>query len=335
MNVAVVQHPSLGQNDVMSAASAPTICHEPRSQLPITPRRRKVAKNDNNGLTKEMISRAFPKSPSKQRTQSEILLSPCVKNTTNKAMPAGCGSVLSSRRSVSPRRVIRSRSMPLCQKPTVQGSKVLPLINHSSLSKVEKQETVMRKETGPKNSMSDQISTATMKSIADHKSVIADLRPKRRKVQFNKKPIGEDDRKMPSRIHCLSLQDLCIQGNRHAITAPPDLADSYSSLSYYAEMQEGETEMISDNDDKIRKLENKLDRCNGMLTRLDELIEQEKEQSRKIEAENQELRRQLVSSLPTAGNQSKQLTQKQMTNMIDSLEKKLSALDDGTERNMG
>lgn len=325
MNLSVDLHPYMGQNDVLSIASARAIDNEPCSPIPSSPRRRKMANNDNNGLTKEMISRAFPKSPSKQRVRGDNELDSSIKSIKSIVVPVRCGT---PRRSTSPRRTIR-RATPGCRKQTIQKSELLHLIKqqelYGSLSNPENHDTVMGKQHEPKNVINDQISSATMKTIADHKTVIADLRPQRKRVKFIEQPIGDDDKKLPSRIHSLTLQDLCILGSRHDNTASSDLTCSFSGLNYYNAMQQGEAEM-SDSEDTIRQLESKICHSIGMLSRLDELIEQEKVLAKKIEAENQELRRQLVSRLPAAMSLSKLQSQKKMTNTIESLEKQLKEL---------
>jgi hypothetical protein len=162
-----------------------------------------------------------------------------------------------------------------------------------------------------------QISSRSLENIKSHKALIAEMRPRRRKVQFHCENEDARTQTITSRVENLTLKDLSLH---FGVTS----SVSEEQLSIADSVSHHEIDEHDDEQEKIRKLESQVQKCTDMLERLEELILQDQALANQLQAENKELRRELVSCLQiSVGRQS----QKQLTTMIDVLERELNVLE--------
>lgn len=325
----VMQTSSRRHDSQCQTIAAPASYNKVHSPFPVTPRRRGLGRNNalRDVLTKEMIGRAFPKSPCRQRTMGGDDFNSSIRSFTSKEISVECGKGPSRRRSTSPRRTIRGRMTPGCRKPTFQKSEFgleipFPAVKNLEPTPATDSRPIMEEMNR---------NCSETKRIEGLKVFFAELRPKRRKVKFNhQSPADDADARRFTRIQSLNLEDLCIHGHPTTNTAAShDFAESISSFhSGDLPMQLPKAPKSDCSGETLRTLESNIRKSIGLLGRLDELIKNEKVQAQEREEENQRLRRELIACLPVTGGLSIYQSQRQLSTMIAVLETQLLGLDE-------
>jgi hypothetical protein len=310
---------------------------EPHSPHSFLSRSKRLAVSPSNGLTKEMIHRAFLKLPSyRQPLPSDEDLNASFKSTSSRAVSVECGLGVSPKRiTSSPRFVPRSRSSPRSRKANYpKATRLNSMIFSASIPKLDLGEDRTRRERDPAmRDANHQISHSTLKNIEDQRTCLSEMRPKRRKVRFHRRSRSEDmDSAVLTRIQGLTLRDLSDHGYGNAMFAKqrfdhgnerfPTLPDDVAKGPRQAEVL---TEFSKQ--DVIPKLEIQLRQSIRTLERWEDLVELDRSLARGIEATNQELRRELVADAPLFSCPLKRFSTKQLAAMKEELRMKARDLD--------
>jgi hypothetical protein len=309
-------------------ASPAALYDEPHSPRSFLPRSKRLIVSPSNGLTKEMIHRAFLKSPSyKQPSPSDEDLNASFKSTASRAVSVECGLGVSPKRiTSSPRFVSRGRSTPGSR--NAMYPKATSVIFSDSIPRLDLGEDMTRRERNPAmRDANHQISHVTLRNIEDQRTCLSEMRPKRRKVRFHRHSHSEDmdSSAVLSRVQGLTLRDLSDHGNGSATFVKQRVDNGNERFHTLPDdavtkgPRQTEDVIEFDKQDVIRKLEILLRHSIRTLERWDDLIEKDRSLARDIETTNQGLRRKLVACAPLFSCPLKHFSTKQLSAMKEEL----------------
>jgi hypothetical protein len=308
-----------------TVASPAALNDEPHSPRSFLPRSKRLIVSPSNGLTKEMIHRAFLKSPSYKGDDEDLNAS--FKSTASRAVSVECGLGVSPKRiTSSPRFVSRGRSTPGSRK--AMYPKATSVIFSDSIPRLDLGEDMTRRERYPAmRAANHQISHVTLRNIEDQRTCLSEMRPKRRKVRFHRQSHSEDmdSSAVLSRVQGLTLRDLSDHGNGSATFAKQRVDNGNERFHTLPDdavtkgPQQTEDVTEFDKQDVIRKLEIQLRHSIRTLERWDDQIEQDRSLARDIETTNQELQRELVACAPLFSCPLKHFSTKQLSAMKEEL----------------
>jgi hypothetical protein len=178
----------------------------------------------------------------------------------------------------------------------------------------------------------EQIGSEKLKTIENHKSLIAEMRPNRRRIKWTPS-IADWQRKSDSsggngnhheiiRVKEIELEDLQIHGR----VPLPRPVEATGTTPENEELHGISSKHPGANLDEI---ERRLKRAYKTLRRINKDITRDQETAEKIKAENQELRKEILS-LHTPKLQSLRQSHRQLTVTIDKLRCKVVEMDEQT-----